>query len=95
MKNVNKKLIAIVLLCCMVTQNVWAFCGFYVAKAGAELFNNKSQVILVRDGNKTTITMASDFNGDVKDFAMVVPVPVVLKREDIKVVPLSAHTPLL
>ena len=87
MKNVNKKLIAIVLLCCMVTQNVWAFCGFYVAKAGAELFNNKSQVILVRDGNKTTITMASDFNGDVKDFAMVVPVPVVLKREDIKVVP--------
>ncbi len=87
MKNVNKKLIAVVLLCTLVTQNIWAFCGFYVAKAGTELFNNKSQVILVRDGNKTTITMASDFNGDVKDFAMVVPVPVVLKREDIKVVP--------
>lgn len=87
MKNVNRKLIAVVLLCVMATQNVWAFCGFYVAKAGTELFNNKSQVILVRDGNKTTITMASDFNGDVKDFAMVVPVPVVLKREDIKVVP--------
>lgn len=87
MKNINRKLIAVVLLCVMATQNVWAFCGFYVAKAGSELFNNKSQVILVRDGNKTTITMASDFKGDVKDFAMVVPVPVVLKREDIKVVP--------
>ena len=77
---------ALLLVCCIGTQNLWAFCGFYVAKAGAELFNNKSQVILVRDGNKTTITMASDFKGDVKDFAMVVPVPVVLKREDIKVV---------
>ena len=67
-------------------HQVWAFCGFYVAKAGAELFNNKSQVIIVRDGNKNVITMANDFKGDAKDFAMVVPVPVVLKKEDIKVV---------
>ena len=63
-----------------------AFCGFYVAKADATLFNNKSEVILVRDGLRTVITMSSDFKGDVRDFAMVVPVPVVLKRSDIKVV---------
>lgn len=62
-----------------------AFCGFYVAKAGAQLFNNKSEVILVRDGTKTTITMSNDFKGNVKDFAMVVPVPVVLKREQIRI----------
>lgn len=86
MKKSIKKTLALVLVCCMATQSGWAFCGFYVAKAGAKLFNNKSQVILVRDGNKTTITMANDFKGDVKDFAMVVPVPVVLKRDDIKVV---------
>ncbi len=61
-----------------------SFCGFYVAKAGAEIFNNKSQVILVRDGGRSVITMSNDFSGDVKDFAMVVPVPVVLKREDIR-----------
>lgn len=63
-----------------------AFCGFYVAKADATLFNDKSEVILVRDGDRTTITMSNDFKGDVKDFAMVVPVPVVLERDDIKVV---------
>jgi len=63
-----------------------AFCGFYVAKADAKLFNKSSQVIIVRNGDKTTITMSSDFEGDVKDFAVVVPVPVVLKKEQIKIV---------
>ncbi|MDQ3073194.1 MAG: DUF2330 domain-containing protein [Bacteroidota bacterium] len=62
-----------------------AFCGFYVAKAGAELFNNKSEVILVRDGLKTVITMSNDFKGDAKDFAMVVPVPVVLQKDQIRI----------
>jgi hypothetical protein len=67
-------------------QTTSSFCGFYVAKADASLYNNRSQVILVRDGNKTIVTMSSDFKGEVKDFAMVIPVPAVLKREDIKVV---------
>lgn len=66
--------------------SVMAFCGFYVAKADAKLFNKSSQVILTRDGETSTITMSSDFEGNVKDFAMVVPVPVVLKKEDIRVV---------
>lgn len=63
----------------------FAFCGFYVAKAGAQLFNNKSEVILVRDGNRTVITMSNDFKGNVKDFAMVVPVPVVLRENQIRI----------
>jgi len=63
-----------------------AFCGFYVAKADATLFNNRSEVILVRDGLRTVITMSNDFQGNMRDFAMVVPVPVVLKESDIKVV---------
>ena len=63
-----------------------AFCGFYVAKAGSKLFNNRSEVIIVRDGPFSTVTMSSDFNGDVKDFAMVIPVPHVLKRKHIRVV---------
>lgn len=67
------------------TLQVSAFCGFYLAKADASLFNKASQVIIVRDGNKTVITMSSDFSGDVKDFAMVVPVPEVLKKENIRV----------
>jgi hypothetical protein len=62
-----------------------SFCGFYVAKADAKLFNNTSQVILVRDGDRTVITMSSDFKGKVKDFAMVVPVPEVIARENIRI----------
>ena len=67
-------------------QNVNAFCGFYVAKADTELFNEKSEVILTRDGFETVLTMSNDFKGDVKDFAMVIPVPTVLSRNNIKVV---------
>ncbi|HNL08151.1 MAG TPA: DUF2330 domain-containing protein, partial [Chitinophagales bacterium] len=67
-------------------KSLWAFCGFYVAKADASLFNEASEVILVRDGNRTTLTMSNDFSGNVNDFAMVVPVPVVLQEADIRVV---------
>lgn len=65
---------------------LYSFCGFYVSKADGTLKNKTSQVILVRDGNKTVITMYNDYKGDTKDFAMVVPVPVVLRKDDIHVV---------
>jgi hypothetical protein len=61
------------------------FCGFYVGKADTKLFNQASQVVLVRDGNRTVMTMASDFQGDLKEFAIVIPVPTFLKREQIHV----------
>ena len=80
-----KKVILTAMAVASLGQLVQAFCGFYVAKAGAELYNNKSEVILVRDGKNTTITMSNDFTGDVKDFAMVVPVPNVLNRSDIQI----------
>ncbi len=69
-----------------VSPMLYSFCGFYVSKADGTLKNKTSQVILVRDGNRNVITMYNDFKGDAKDFAMVVPVPVVLKKSDIKVV---------
>ena len=62
-----------------------AFCGFYVGKADAKLFNEASQVILVRDGTHTVISMRNDFKGDVSEFALVVPVPVVLQRSQIHI----------
>src|SRR5713101_1074414 len=61
------------------------FCGFYVAKADTKLFNKASQVVLVRDGDRTVMTMANDFKGDLKEFAVVIPVPTFLKREQIHV----------
>jgi hypothetical protein len=48
----------------------------------------------VRDGDKNVITMYNDFKGNFKDFAMVVPVPVVLKKRDIKVVDQQIFTTL-
>jgi hypothetical protein len=62
-----------------------AFCGFYVGKADAKLFNEASQVILVRDGNRTVIGMRNDFQGELTDFALVVPVPVVLQKNQIHI----------
>jgi hypothetical protein len=62
-----------------------AFCGFYVGKADAKLFNEASQVIIARDANRTVISMRNDFQGDLSEFALVVPVPAVLQRSQIHV----------
>jgi len=71
----------------MFSSNIgYSFCGFYVAKADIKLFNKTSQVIIAKNGDKQTVTMSSDFEGEVKDFAMVVPVPVVLEEKDIRTV---------
>ena len=67
------------------STSLLGFCGFYVGKAGSKLFNKASQVILVRDGDRTVMTMASDFKGEMKEFAIVIPVPTFLKREQIHV----------
>ena len=62
-----------------------AFCGFYVGKADTQLFNKASEVAIARHENRTVITMANDFRGDVKEFALVVPVPIILEKEQIHV----------
>src|ERR1051325_8603143 len=67
------------------TPTILGFCGFYVAKADTKLFNRGSQVVLVRDGDRTVMTMANDFEGDPKEFAVVIPVPTVLTRGQIHV----------
>lgn len=77
-------LIAIVAVICF-APSAWAFCGFYVAKADTKLYNQASQVVLARDGSRTILTMANDYQGDVKDFALVVPVPVVLQQDQVNV----------
>jgi hypothetical protein len=64
-----------------------AFCGFYVSGSGQKLFNEATQVVLVRDGTRTVLSMQNDFKGPLEDFAMVVPVPVVLHEQDVKTLP--------
>jgi hypothetical protein len=63
-----------------------AFCGFYVAKADAKMFNKSSKVVLARIGQQTAITMASDYEGKPSEFALVVPVPSFIKKDQISVV---------
>ncbi len=62
-----------------------AFCGFYVAKADASLFNDASRVVVVRVLDRTVITMENDYSGALREFAMVIPVPKVLEEKDIRV----------
>lgn len=82
-----KKFFVSFLLVCLTilwfAPSAWAFCGFYVAKADSKLYNKASQVVLARDGQKTVLTMANDYQGEVKDFAIVVPVPTVLQKEQV------------
>jgi hypothetical protein len=73
------------LVLCLACANAQAFCGFYVGKADASLFNQASQVIMVRDGQRTVISMLNDYRGELKEFALVVPVPQVLERGQIHV----------
>ena len=61
-----------------------AFCGFFVSGADASLTNNASQVVLLRKGSHTVLSMSNNYKGPPEDFAMVVPVPVVLKKEQVK-----------
>lgn len=62
-----------------------AFCGFFVGKAETPLFNEASQVILTRKGNRTVISMTNDYHGDLSAFALVIPVPQVLQRGQINI----------
>ena len=68
------------------SQTGAAFCGFYVATTDTPLVNKASRVVLAHDGNTTLVTMASDVSGDPKQFGLVIPVPTVIKREQVKIV---------
>jgi len=72
----------------LTTTNAHAFCGFYVAPdQDKPLYNDASLVALMRDGTRTVLTMSNAYKGPAKDFAMVVPVPVVLQKENVKTLP--------
>jgi hypothetical protein len=64
-----------------------AFCGFYVGGADTKLFNNATMVVMMREGTRTVLAMQNNYQGPAADFAMVVPVPVVLQKENVKTLP--------
>jgi len=70
-----------------VARKADAFCGFYVSGADAHLTNNATQVVLMRQGTRTVLSMQNAYQGPPQDFAMVVPVPVVLQKANVKTLP--------
>jgi hypothetical protein len=64
-----------------------AFCGFYVAGADTALYSDATMVVLMRDGKRTVLSMQNDYQGPPEDFALVIPVPVVLREQHVKVLP--------
>ncbi len=64
-----------------------AFCGFYVAGGDAKLFNDATQVVLMRSGTTTVLSMQNSYSGPAENFAMVIPVPQVLQKENVKTLP--------
>ncbi|MCS6941920.1 MAG: DUF2330 domain-containing protein [Geminocystis sp.] len=85
MKKILLTVAILLAVCLSFPQQVWAFCGFYVAKADTKLYNQASQVIIARKGDRTVLTMANDYQGDVKDFAVVVPIPVSVTKDQVNV----------
>jgi MYXO-CTERM domain-containing protein len=58
-----------------------------VSGATGELYNNATQVVLMREGTRTVLSMANNYQGPPSDFAMVIPVPVILQKENVKTLP--------
>jgi hypothetical protein len=69
-----------------------AFCGFYVSGADAQLTNDATLVVLMREGTRTVLSMQNTYAGPPQDFAMVVPVPVVLHEKNVKILPREVFT---
>jgi MYXO-CTERM domain-containing protein len=62
-----------------------AFGGFYVASGDAPMFNDATQVVLMRKGTRTVVSMQPTYKGPPDAFALVIPVPVALLPRDIRV----------
>ncbi|MCP6769321.1 hypothetical protein NL529_31185, partial [Klebsiella pneumoniae] len=48
-------------LCVLPARPAAAFCGFFVSGADASVTNNASQVVLLRKGSRTVLTMSNNY----------------------------------
>ncbi len=64
-----------------------AFCGTYVGTPGEELTNTSSQLVVVRSPEgRTTLTMTNNYQGELADFAVVIPVPATLEEGHVRLI---------
>src|SRR5690349_18485241 len=78
---------ALGLIVAALSTPAWGFCGFYVSGSNDKLSNNATQVVLMRDGTRTVLSMQNNYQGPPQNFALVIPVPVVLQKENVKTLP--------
>jgi hypothetical protein len=77
--------VALVALTLAAPRDARAFCGFYVGKADGALVNHASQVVIAHHDDKTVISLMNDYQGEPSEFALVVPVPVVLQKGQVHI----------
>jgi hypothetical protein len=80
----SRAFISFALCGALIAAPAHAFCGFYVSSAGGQLFNDATMVTLMRDGTRTVLGMQNNYRGPPEDFALVIPVPVILQKENVK-----------
>lgn len=61
-----------------------AFPGFFAGSGGTARVNNASQVVLLRKGEHTVVTVWADYEGPMDRFAVVLPVPADVRLADVK-----------
>lgn len=65
-----------------------AMCHCMVAEdadeVGDDIFSDATQVVMMRDGTQTVLSLRNRYDGPPEDFAMVVPVPMVLEPDHVK-----------
>ena len=79
--------LAALLVALLLSPAAAAFCGFYVSGADTKLLNRATHVVLMRTGTRTVLSMQNAYEGPPQDFALVVPVPVVLQKDQVKTLP--------
>ena len=85
MRNIALALVVAVGVCA--PHAAEAFCGFYVSPGENQLVADATQVVLMRKGTRTVLSMQNNYKGPPDQFAMVIPVPAVLKEGDVKILP--------
>jgi hypothetical protein len=83
----RRALIAVAALVASAPGAASAFCGFYVTGGDQQLAADATQVVLMRKGTRTVLSMQNNYKGPAEAFALVIPVPVVLKEPDVKILP--------
>jgi hypothetical protein len=87
MGGMKRWVISIAMATVCLPQAAEAFCGFYVSGSNQQLAADATQVVLMRKGTRTVLSMQNNYKGPPEAFAMVIPVPTVLKEADVKTLP--------